>query len=114
MADNSNSAPPDKPRRKNGPGRPFVKGQPSANPGGRPKLVQEFQKALRERCYDKAIDTLVGCLDDPDGRVRVAALREVFDRMFGKAKVTLAGEDGQPAVVAVDLASALERLAGDG
>lgn len=91
----------------------FEKGT-TGNPGGRHKLVQEFQQALRDRCYEKAIDTLVSCLDDDDGRVRVAALREVFDRLFGKPKVTIGGEDGQPLAVSVDLTAALARLAGEG
>lgn len=105
MADNNIPAP-----RKNGPGRPFVKGQPSPNPGGRPKKLVEFQRALTERYYEKALDVLGECLDDEDGKVRMAALRETFDRMFGKASQPITGADGQPLVPAGDLALALSRL----
>jgi hypothetical protein len=105
VADNTTPAPP----RRRGPGRPFVKGQPSPNPGGRPKLVAAFQRALRERHYEKALEALLECLDDEDGRVRVAAVREVFDRMFGKPKQPLTGDVNEP--IAVDLTAMLERLA---
>jgi hypothetical protein len=83
----------------------------SGNPGGRPKLVAEFQKALREQHYERALAALLDCLDDSDGRVRIAAVREVFDRLFGKPKQPITGEEGAPPV-SVDLASLLERLAG--
>lgn len=87
----------------------FAPGGGSANPGGRPKLIVEFQKALLERHYQKAIDALDACLDDPDGRVRMAAIREVFDRLLGKVTQPVSGPDGAP-LVNVDLASALQRL----
>lgn len=105
MADNNTPAP-----RKNGPGRPFVKGQPSPNPGGRPRKLVEFQQALTDRYYEKALDVLGECLDDPDGKVRMAALREAFDRMFGKASQPITGPDGQSLVSSLDLAAALSRL----
>lgn len=102
MAGNSDS------ERKNGIGRPFPKGV-SGNPSGRPKLIVEFQKALLEKHYQKAIDALDKCLDDEDGRVRMAAIREVFDRLLGKVTQPVSGPDGAP-LVSVDLASALQRL----
>jgi hypothetical protein len=85
----------------------------SGNPSGRPKLIQEFHKALTEQHYPRALAALLECLNDEDGRVRVAAVREVFDRLFGKPKQTITGEDGQPVAVAVDMAAMLERLAGN-
>ena len=88
----------------------FAPGGGSANPGGRPKLVAEFQKALRERHYEKALTALEECLDDDDGRVRVAALREVFDRLFGKATQRIAGDDGGALRVDVDFVDVLKKL----
>lgn len=79
-----------------------------ANPSGRPKKIREFHKWLSEQAYPKAQAALLACLDDEDGRVRVAALREVFDRMFGKPKQPITGDDGKPLV---DIAPLLERLA---
>jgi hypothetical protein len=61
----------------------------TGNPGGRPKglakLVRETigegaAKALIQAFYDLAMD------EDQDGRVRVAAGKEVLDRGWGKAQ----------------------------
>lgn len=89
-------------------GRPFEKGK-SPNPGGRPKLIVAFRKALEERHYEAALDALESALSDEDGKVRIAACREVFDRLFGKASQPITGEDGKP--IAFDLTPILERLA---
>lgn len=77
------------------------------NPGGRPRVIREFQKALQEQAYPKAIAALIGALESTDDRTRLAAAREVFDRLFGKPResVTVTGEDGGP--VAVDLRAGL-------
>jgi hypothetical protein len=83
----------------------------TANPSGRPKLVREFQQALRDRCYDKALDAITACLDDPDGKIRMSAVKEVFDRLFGKASQAITGADGAP-LVPVDLAGLLSRAVG--
>ena len=63
----------------------ILPGGGSLNPGGRPKLIRAFQTALQEKCYDVAIDALRDCLTSKDGRVRMMALKEVFDRLFGRA-----------------------------
>jgi len=33
---------------------------------------------------DKAVDVLVEGMDDPDGRIRIAAAKEILDRGYGK------------------------------
>jgi hypothetical protein len=96
VAGNSNP----EPKRKNGPGRPFKKGQ-SGNPSGLPKPVHDFirelQQSIRERCANKAVDTLEKCLDHPDGRVQMAAVREVFDRVPLPKTVAVTDAEGRPA-----------------
>jgi hypothetical protein len=82
----------------------------SPNPGGRPKKLVEFQQALTDRFYEKALNVLGECLDDPDGKVRIAAMRETFDRIFGKSPQSVTGADGQPLAVSLNLASALAKL----
>lgn len=86
----------------------FEKGA-SGNPGGRPKLITEFRKALESRHYEKALTALEEALDDDDGKVRIAAAREVFDRMFGKATQPLSDANGKP--LGSPIAALLEKLA---
>ena len=73
-------------------GRPFKKGI-SGNPGGRPKVVAELHALARTHAPD-AIEELarlaVKARSEP---ARVAAIRELLDRGYGKATQFLAGED---------------------
>ena len=93
-------------------GRPFPPGV-SGNPSGRPKALREYQEWLAANALDKAKEVLLGCLDHPDGRVRMAAVKEIADRLFGKAPQAITGEDGKPIAIAlgVELLSALRKLA---
>jgi hypothetical protein len=70
--------------------RPWVPGQ-TGNPGGRPKGI-----AARAREHtDKALETLVAALDDPDRRVAVTAANIILDRGWGKPQQNLSPEDAQ-------------------
>lgn len=52
----------------------------SGNPGGRPKGIA----AKAREHADKAVEVLVGGLEDDDARVRIAAAKELLDRGYGK------------------------------
>jgi len=71
----------------------------SGNPSGRPKLVREYQQWIRENAWDQAKAALLACLADADGRVRMAAIKEINDRMLGKAPQAITNEDGTPLAV---------------
>lgn len=66
---------------------PFVKGT-SGNPGGRPVVVREVRE-LAQTHAPAAILRLVELMQDPDGRVAVAACNALLDRAVGKATQAL-------------------------
>ena len=74
----------------------FVKGSPPPNPGGRPKGAAELREALRE--YEpEAIQRLVALMRTARSeKVRLDAIREIFDRLYGRAPQAITGEDGGP------------------
>jgi len=89
----------------------FQPGQ-SGNPGGRPKGLIEFRKRL-EALDGMAEAALESCLSDPDPKVRVAALKEFFDRRYGKAPQAITGENGNPLrlEVGASIVDTLRRMA---
>jgi hypothetical protein len=86
----------------------------SLNPSGRPKAFREYQQWLEQHALEPAKTALLRCLDDPDGRVVMMAVKEVADRLFGKAPQPVTGEDGKPITLAIgaELVHALRRLGG--
>lgn len=86
----------------------------TANPSGRPKKLREFQQALEAQFYDQAFLVMRELLASPDDKVRVQALKELWDRMFGKPAQAVTGPDGEALKVdLIGLVSTLKRLAGE-
>lgn len=83
-----------------------------ANPSGRPKAFREYQVWLAEHALGPAKDALLRCLTDEDGKVAMMAVKEVADRLFGKAPQTILGEDGKPllAGLGVEFVEALKKM----
>jgi hypothetical protein len=83
----------------------FKKGQPSANPSGRP-LCKEISKALRERlASDKPIPAKTGAEkiakqwyeQSLDGNI--AAIVSLADRCEGRPSITVTGDGGQDKIM---------------
>jgi hypothetical protein len=84
----------------------------TANPSGRPKRLRDFQDKLYAEFYDEAFSVMRELLRDPDGKVRATALKELWDRMFGKSPQAVTGPDGEPLVPQVDLVELFKTLVG--
>jgi hypothetical protein len=84
-------------------GRPgtFEPGK-SGNPTGRPKVVAEVRDLARAHTT-RAIDRLVELMESEDGRIAVAASKELLDRGYGKATQPLehSNADGSAPGIAV-------------
>jgi hypothetical protein len=75
----------------------WVPGCPSANPGGRPKVIAEV-KELAQLYSVEAIQALYDIMTD-DGKsaaARVTAANSILDRAFGKPVQAVTGLDGGP------------------
>jgi hypothetical protein len=70
-----------------GAGGHFAVGQ-SGNPGGRTSALTEV-RALMKPHAGRYVEALHRLLDDPDPSIRLAALKEAFDRLLGKAVVAV-------------------------
>jgi len=85
-------------------GGKFVKGQ-SGNPKGRPAVVKEIRE-LAQQHGTKAVEVLASLMNDvaQDGRVRIAAARELLDRGYGKASqhIEVTPTEGQFPIKFVD------------
>jgi hypothetical protein len=79
-------------------GRPFQIGQ-SGNPGGRPKVLHEVRELARTHC-PAAIEELARlALNSKNEALRLAAIRELLDRGYGKPVPEIEGEVGAPIVI---------------
>ena len=82
------------------PGRPFQKGQ-SGNPGGRPKAVQEVRELARAHCADAIAELARLAVKAKSEAARIAAIRELLDRGYGKATQPIAGEVNSPPIIVI-------------
>ena len=62
--------------------KPGQSGNPKGRKPGTAKL-QKFRDLVGDAGIKKAVTALVQALDDDDGRVRVAAAKEICNRAFG-------------------------------
>lgn len=78
-------------------GRPFQKGQ-SGNPGGRPKAVAEVRELARAHCPDVIAELARLALKAKSEAARVAAIRELLDRGYGKSvqAIDVGTQEGDP------------------
>jgi hypothetical protein len=82
-----------------------------ANPGGKPKVWKEYKQWIEDKCLPLAQAALLDCLENGDDKVRMLAVKEVHDRLFGKPSqhVAVSGEEGK--AFGIDLLPFLQRLA---
>lgn len=74
-----------------------------------PKPFKEYKDWLTENALPEAKTALLDCLRGADGKVRMMAVKEVADRLFGKAHQAITNADGSP-VMPVNLVELLMRL----
>jgi hypothetical protein len=73
-------------------GRPFAKGK-SGNPGGRPRVIAELRDLARAQAPEAINELGRLALKARSETARIAAIRELLDRGYGKATQILAGEE---------------------
>ena len=82
-------------------GRPFVKGQ-SGNPGGRPRIVGELRDLARAHAPAAIQELARLAMKAKSETARIAAIRELLDRGFGKPTQFVAA-DNEPALEDLNL-----------
>ena len=59
------------------------------NPGGRPRAAIEEVREILSQHKDELVDTLLQLLRSDDEAIRLAAVKEGFDRLLGKAPLAV-------------------------
>jgi hypothetical protein len=78
-------------------GRPFQPGQ-SGNPGGRPRVIAELRELARAHAPEAVAELARLAKDAKSETARIAAIKELLDRGFGKATQFVAAENDEPAL----------------
>ena len=73
-------------------GRQFKKGE-SGNPGGRPKVIAELRELARAHAPDAIKELARLAIKAKSETARVAAIRELLDRGYGKVQQMVENED---------------------
>ena len=73
-------------------GRQFKKGE-SGNPGGRPKVIAELRELARAHARDAIKELARLAIKAKSETARVAAIRELLDRGYGKVQQMVENED---------------------
>src|SRR5215470_1879744 len=73
-------------------GRQFKKGE-SGNPGGRPRVIAELRALARAHAPDAIKELARLAIKAKSESARVAAIRELLDRGYGKVAQMLAAEN---------------------
>ena len=61
----------------------------SGNPGGRPKVVGEIQELARQRAPEAIVELARLSTKAKSETARIAAIRELLDRGYGKARQSM-------------------------
>ena len=78
-------------------GRPFQPGQ-SGNPGGRPRVIAELQELARAHAPEAIAELARLAKDAKSETVRIAAIKELLDRAYGKPTQFVAAENDEQAL----------------
>ena len=78
-------------------GRPFQPGQ-SGNPGGRPRVIAELRELARAHAPEAIAELARLAKDAKSETARIAAIKELLDRAYGKPTQFVAAENDEPAL----------------
>lgn len=93
------------------PGRPFAAGQ-SGNPGGKSPEREALRRYIVDTYGKESIDGIAALATEARSeKVRLDARVWLAEQSVGRALVAVAGEDGKPIKIDVDLLGTLKRLA---